>query len=197
MPYLASWRHRRCSTIKAMPRQSFVIHPNSGWWQSTLITDNRPLGYIGIICLVVCIVYPVDAFRGWYSQCFTDLEPAPSSRALEDCQKTDGQGMDGWRMDDINEWTGWKTVDLIRLGWCHSLQYIAGLPQWLQCCGMMMMTMMMIWDTLHNTTTFAIDSFSFVFPDQLCASTDRQQNMTQCAASHLSWVEGPILNLNI
>jgi hypothetical protein len=36
MPYLASWRHRRCSTIKAVPRQSFVIHPNGGWWQSSL-----------------------------------------------------------------------------------------------------------------------------------------------------------------
>jgi hypothetical protein len=31
---LASWRHRRCSTINAVPRQSFVIHPNGGWWQS-------------------------------------------------------------------------------------------------------------------------------------------------------------------
>jgi hypothetical protein len=26
----------RCSTINAVPRQSFVIHPNGGWWQSTL-----------------------------------------------------------------------------------------------------------------------------------------------------------------
>jgi hypothetical protein len=34
MPYLASWRHRRCSTLKAMLRQSFVIHPNDGWCQS-------------------------------------------------------------------------------------------------------------------------------------------------------------------
>jgi hypothetical protein len=28
MPYLASWRHRRCSTLKA------GIYPNGGWWQS-------------------------------------------------------------------------------------------------------------------------------------------------------------------
>jgi hypothetical protein len=34
MPYLASWRHRRYSTINAVPRQSFVIHPNGGWRQS-------------------------------------------------------------------------------------------------------------------------------------------------------------------
>jgi hypothetical protein len=37
MPYLASWRHRRCSTISAVPRQSFVIHPNGGWWQSNAV----------------------------------------------------------------------------------------------------------------------------------------------------------------
>jgi hypothetical protein len=37
MPYLASWRYRRCSTITAVPRQSFVIHPNGGWWQSIRI----------------------------------------------------------------------------------------------------------------------------------------------------------------
>jgi hypothetical protein len=35
MPYLVFWRHRRCSTIKAVQGQSFVIHPNVGWWQST------------------------------------------------------------------------------------------------------------------------------------------------------------------
>jgi hypothetical protein len=36
MPYLVSWSHRR-RTIKAVPRQSFVILPNGGtWWQSTL-----------------------------------------------------------------------------------------------------------------------------------------------------------------
>jgi uncharacterized membrane protein len=34
MPYLASWRHRQCSMLKAVPRQSFVIHPNGSWWQS-------------------------------------------------------------------------------------------------------------------------------------------------------------------
>jgi hypothetical protein len=35
MAYLASWCPRRCSKINTVPRQSFVIHPNSGWWQST------------------------------------------------------------------------------------------------------------------------------------------------------------------
>jgi hypothetical protein len=34
MPYLASWHHRRCSTLNSVPRQTFVIHPNGGWWQS-------------------------------------------------------------------------------------------------------------------------------------------------------------------
>jgi hypothetical protein len=29
MPYLASWRHRRCNTINAVPRQSFVIRDSS------------------------------------------------------------------------------------------------------------------------------------------------------------------------
>jgi hypothetical protein len=36
MPYLISRHHRQCSTINAVPRQSFVIHPNGGWWQSNL-----------------------------------------------------------------------------------------------------------------------------------------------------------------
>jgi hypothetical protein len=27
------------SKIKAVPRQSFVIHPNCGWWQSISHTD--------------------------------------------------------------------------------------------------------------------------------------------------------------
>jgi hypothetical protein len=31
---LVSWRHRRCNTNKAVPRQSFVIHPYGCWWQS-------------------------------------------------------------------------------------------------------------------------------------------------------------------
>jgi hypothetical protein len=46
MPYLASWRHRRCSKIKAVPRQSFVIHPNGGWWQSTF---GNPKAYYHVI----------------------------------------------------------------------------------------------------------------------------------------------------
>jgi hypothetical protein len=37
MPYLASWRHRRYITINAVPRQSFVLHPNGGWWQSAVV----------------------------------------------------------------------------------------------------------------------------------------------------------------
>jgi hypothetical protein len=41
MPYLASWRHRQCNKIRAVPRQSFVIHPNGGWLQSIIIQVLR------------------------------------------------------------------------------------------------------------------------------------------------------------
>jgi hypothetical protein len=40
MPYLVSWRHRRYSTINAVPRQSFVIHSNGGWWQSMCLSEH-------------------------------------------------------------------------------------------------------------------------------------------------------------
>jgi hypothetical protein len=60
MPYLASWRHRWCRKIKAVPRQSFVIHPNgSCWWQSRRQADN-----IGPGCKWQKIVIPCWSFGG-------------------------------------------------------------------------------------------------------------------------------------
>jgi hypothetical protein len=44
---MVSWRHRRCNTIKAAPRQSFVIHPNRGWWQSNFVSGNT----LASVCL--------------------------------------------------------------------------------------------------------------------------------------------------
>jgi hypothetical protein len=50
MPHLASCRHRRCNTINAVPRQSFVIHPNGGRWQSRQVSGENWLNILGPRC---------------------------------------------------------------------------------------------------------------------------------------------------
>jgi hypothetical protein len=51
MPYLArvltsSTMYR--SKMKAVPRQSFVIHPNGGWWQSNVMAVSQILSMLQI-----------------------------------------------------------------------------------------------------------------------------------------------------
>jgi hypothetical protein len=94
MPYLAWWRHRWCSKIKAVPRQSFVIHPNGGWWQSTSDIDlAQPLEHRfehpdPTITKILSNRYPhahIETNSG-----VAGKAPGESSRVLSDCMAHQG-----------------------------------------------------------------------------------------------------------
>jgi hypothetical protein len=76
MPYLVSWRLRRCNTINAVPRQSFVIHPNGGWWQSSLKRSYTCMCLLLAANQVKILKYFREAFVNQRCYCYTSAEKA-------------------------------------------------------------------------------------------------------------------------